>query len=74
MLPDAWVEELTEQAEYVKPSERVSFTEQDAEGILTAGLPCPAIRSALDEYAGIRDATARHKAMTKVRVQASPSR
>jgi hypothetical protein len=66
MLPEACVEELTDQPEYVKPSERVSFTEQDAEGILTGGKPCPAMRNALDEYAGIRDASARHKAMIKV--------
>jgi hypothetical protein len=65
MLPDAWIEEFTAQAEYVKPSEKVSFTDQDAEGILTGGSPCQAVIKALDKYGHRRtaDESARYDAM-----------
>jgi hypothetical protein len=50
MLPDAWIGELTEQPVYVKPSEKVSFADQDAQGILTGGEPCRDMVQALDGY------------------------
>jgi hypothetical protein len=70
MLPDAWIEELTEQTEYVKPSERVSFTEHDTEGILTGGQPCQAVVKALDKYGARKtDDHARYIAMRDTQLE-----
>jgi hypothetical protein len=49
-LPDKWVEHCTEDEEYVKPTERVTFTEQDAAGVLTSGEPCKTVKATLDKY------------------------